>query len=106
MENSAHQGPQYNLTEMAYSLHAKFPERTYKEFYTYLNAVFLDIIPRKMHEGTPVIIQGFGTFYKIEDQVFGNPATEDPGDRIIKTKVHFRPAELLDILADKDTIKK
>lgn len=95
---------QYNLPELARDMHRHFPERTYKECHSFLDMLFHKVIPEKMHEGVAVIIHGFGTFWKHEDHVFPDPSTLDPNDRILKTKVHFRSSELLDTIADKDTI--
>lgn len=95
---------QYNLPELAREMAERLPEFSFKAAHTFLDMLFMGVIPDKMHEGTPVIIHGFGTFYKHEDHVFNDPSTLDPNDRVLKTKVHFRSSELLDVRADKDTI--
>lgn len=98
-------GEQFNLPELARAM-AEEMEVSYKVAHQFLDMLLMKVIPETLASGKPIILHNFGTLYVHEDHVFNDPSTIDPNDRLLITKVHFRPSPMLDNRVKKQTINE
>ncbi len=89
-------GERFNLPELARVMAEEMPEVSYKMAHSFLDMLLMKVVPDVLASGKPIILHGFGSFYLHKGHVFQDPSTLDPNDRLLITKVHFRPSPILE----------